>query len=588
MRSVTSSRTVHWATAAAALAVVLTMALSAGASYRLVVLSDRTGGHQQGVYPSIIEEINLLKPDIVLTVGDQIEGYGTDMEAVSAEWDTLLAMLDVLDAPVYLTAGNHDIWSDESEELYRERTGFDAYYSFDHESTHFVVLDNSRYEAWDQIDDEQLDWLLSDLREYDLEDQIFVFYHKPLWLMTTAAGAGDPVHELLVQYGVDAVFTGHFHHYFHGTYDGIPYTSIGSSGGYMYRPETEPVARGEFFQFCWLTVHEDSFDLAVIDAGGIYPMDFHTVDDEREIVAIESEYITVSPLRVSEDGGEPAEIVVTVENNGPAPIDDAIRWGKPDGWVIEPLEAAVVVEPGAVGEYMFSVEPPDAVFPAPTFALAYPMTNGMEIETDVQLRVMRTTPADAFRAKPDVDGILAEPCWLEAAPVTRLYPAYDDSDIDGGTEFRFGHDDQYFYASAVCFEPQVDEIVATGEERDSAVYRDDCVGFFIQPVTDEMTVYQLYCNPLGTVFDQRITFDEGMIYTTDVTWDGEYEAVSKVYEDRWVFEAAIPLSEFGAVSGEDDAWRVNFRRKQQRTGGVEDWQIPIDYNPNTFGELLLK
>ncbi|MCD4690027.1 metallophosphoesterase [bacterium] len=156
MSLISARHTMSWLVAAALVSVVLAVAVSAGASYRMVILSDRTGGHQEGVYPSIIREINLLKPDIIITVGDQIEGYGDDMEAVSAEWDTVLAMLDELEAPVYLTAGNHDIWSDESEEIYRQRAGFDPYYSFDYSETHYVVLDNSRLESWSEIGDEQL------------------------------------------------------------------------------------------------------------------------------------------------------------------------------------------------------------------------------------------------------------------------------------------------------------------------------------------------------------------------------------------------------------------------------------------------
>jgi len=588
MRVVTSSRTAHWVTGTVTLAAVLAMALSAGAAYRLVILSDRTGGHQEGVYPSIIREINLLQPDIVVTVGDQIEGYGDDMEMMSAEWDTLLAMLDALDAPVYLTAGNHDIWSDDSEELYRQRTGHEPYYSFDYEGTHFVILDTSRIEAWEQVEEEQLAWLASDLAETAPEDQIFVVYHKPLWLMTVGSGGSDPVHELLVEHGVDGVFTGHFHHFFSDTYDGIPYASIGSSGGAMYRNETEPVARGEFFQFCWLTVDDDGFELAVIDAGSVYPADFHTVEDEREIVAIESDYVSVSPVRVAGAAGEAVEVVVTVENHAPVAIDDAITWEMPQGWEIEPSVAPVVVESGEVGEFVFSVVPPESVFPAPALALTYPMSNGMEVVTDIPLRVVRTAGAARFRATPAIDGALAEPCWGGATPVTRLYPAYDDSEVDGGTEFRFGFDDTYLYISAVCHEPMVDEIVAAGEERDSAVYRDDCVGLFIQPVADEMVVYQVYVNPLGTIFDQRIDFNEAMVYTTDPTWDGELDVATRVSEDRWVVEAAIPLSELGAIIGDDDVWRVNFRRKQQRIQAVEDWQVPIDYNPKTFGELVLE
>ena len=588
MRLVTAGRPAHWVTMVAALTVVLAMTLSAGAAYRLVILSDRTGGHQDGIYPSIIREINLLQPDIIVTVGDQIEGYGDDMGAMTAEWDTLLTMLDELDAPVYLTPGNHDIWSDDSEELYRQRTGFDPYYSFDYEGTHFIILDTSRAESWDQVEDEQLAWLASDLDATVPEDQVFVIYHKPLWLMTIGSGGSDPVHELFVEHGVDGVFTGHFHHFFSGTYDGIPYASIGSSGGSMYRNETEPVARGEFFQFCWLTVNEDGFDLAVIDAGSVYPADFHTVDDEHEIVAIESDYISVSPMRVAGATGEATEVVVTVENHAPLAINDAITWETPEGWEIEPRVAPIVVEPGDVGEFPFSVVPPESVFPAPSLALAYPMSNGMEIVTDIPLRVVRTAGAARFRSTPTIDGALAEPCWAGATPVTHLYPAYDDSDIDGETEFRFGFDDRYLYVSAVCHEPMVEEIVAANEGRDGPVYRDDCVGLFIQPVADEMVVYQIYFNPLGTIFDQRIDFNEAMIYTTDLTWDGDFEVATRVSEDRWAVEAAIPLSEFGVAIGDADVWRVNFRRKQQRIQAVEDWQIPIDYNPNTFGELVLE
>jgi len=588
MRLISSSRTVHWLVAAVSLAVVFSTAMEAGATYRLAVLSDRTGGHHGGVYPSIIREIELLQPDIVVTVGDHIEGYGDDMELMTAEWDTVFAMLDELEVPVYLTPGNHDIWSDDSEELYRRRTTFDPYYSFDYGGTHFIILDTSRAESWEQVEEEQLAWLASDLDATVPEDQIFVFCHKPLWRMTVGSGEADPVHELLVEHGVDCVFTGHYHNFFSGTYDGILYTSVGSSGGVIPRPETEPVARGEFFQFCWVTVHEDDVDLAIIDAGNVYPVDFHTLDDEGEIATIESNYVFGSPVRVSGAAREAADVIVTVENHGPVVIDDAITWNMPEGWEIAPTAAPVVVEPGETGEFAFSVLPPDSVFPAPSLALTYPMSNGMELVTDIPLRVVRTARAARFRTAPVIDGTLDEDCWASATPVTRLYPAYEDSDIDGGTEFRFGFDDRNLYVSAVCHEPMVSEITAANEERDSAVYRDDCVGLFLQPAADEMVVSQIYCNPLGAVFDQRIEFNDAMVYTTDLTWDGEYDTAARVGEDQWVVEAAIPLSELGVAAADAGVWHANFRRKQQRVQGVEDWQIPIDYDPNTFGELVLE
>ncbi|MCK4681213.1 metallophosphoesterase, partial [bacterium] len=95
--------------------------------FRFAILSDRTGGHTPGIFPQVIEEINLLNPDFVVAVGDYIEGYGEDYERSEAEWDSLMILIGALEAPLYMTAGNHDIWDDESEAMYKARTGFDPY-----------------------------------------------------------------------------------------------------------------------------------------------------------------------------------------------------------------------------------------------------------------------------------------------------------------------------------------------------------------------------------------------------------------------------------------------------------------------------
>ncbi|MCD4690028.1 hypothetical protein K8S17_01055 [bacterium] len=356
----------------------------------------------------------------------------------------------------------------------------------------------------------------------------------------------------------------------------------------MYRQEVEPVARGEFFQFCWLTVGENDFDLAVIDAGNVYPRSFHTVDDEREIVAIENEYVTCSPVHVDSGGDEWIDVTVTVENAVSVAINDAIEWNVPDGWEVEPPTSPVLVEPGGMGEFPFSVRNSGNVYPAPRLVLTYPLSNGMEIETDIPIPVTRSATAARLGARPTIDGVLAEPCWADAAAVTRFYPAYEGYDVDGGTEFRFGYDDEHLYVSVVCYDQLITDLEASAEERDGTVYREDCVGLFLQPDTERMVVYQIYFSTLGTVFDQRIEFDESLIYTADRVWDGEYEAAARVSEDRWVLEAAIPFDALGVSSIDGGLWRVNFRRKQQRTNASADWQVPIDYNPSTFGELIFE
>ena len=50
-------------------------AVNSADAFRFVVVSDRTGGHQPGAWAQAVEQINRLKPDFVVSIGDLIEGY---------------------------------------------------------------------------------------------------------------------------------------------------------------------------------------------------------------------------------------------------------------------------------------------------------------------------------------------------------------------------------------------------------------------------------------------------------------------------------------------------------------------------------
>ena len=63
-------------------------------SVRFAVIGDRTGGHQPGIYGQIVEEIQRMKPDFLLTVGDMIEGYTGDTVAVKREWEEYTELLE--------------------------------------------------------------------------------------------------------------------------------------------------------------------------------------------------------------------------------------------------------------------------------------------------------------------------------------------------------------------------------------------------------------------------------------------------------------------------------------------------------------
>ena len=567
----------------ALIALLAAAASGAEEGFHFAVLSDRTGGHEEGVYPRVIEEIGRLNPDFVVTVGDQIEGYMDDMELANAQWDTIFGFLDRLECPVYLTPGNHDIWSDESETVYSERTGFAPYYSFDHGNAHFVVLDNSRIESWSD-DPDQLEWLEADLAGAAGAGHMFVFAHKPLWTQTLALGGVEPLHEILRTHEVDVHFTGHLHHYFSAEYDGVSYVSMGSSGGGTLATDSS-TARGEFFQFGWVTVNDEGYELAVVELGGVHGSDVSTLKLQEEIRQAEGRYVGAEPVILEGEDTVDEEITVLVENHTSDVLDGSVSWSVPDNWSIDPQSAPVTIEPEGSTRVSFRGASRGALFPIPSYSIRYPLSDGREIRATGTPRIVRVAEAEPFDSAPRVDGRVIEPCWDRAGIEDVFYSEEGDPGVEGATVFRFGYDDQNLYLAAVCRDPGPEDLVAETEQRDGPVYAEDCVGFFIQPDTGEMVVYQVYVNPLGTIFDQRITFDETMWYTTHIDWNGNIAASTDTGADFWTVELSVPFAELGLDGPPAGPVGLNFRRKQPGGWPPADWQVPIDYDPHTFGQL---
>ena len=55
--------------------------------FHFAVVSDRTGGHRARIFSQAVEQLNLLQPEFVITVGDLIEGYSDTPERTArARW----------------------------------------------------------------------------------------------------------------------------------------------------------------------------------------------------------------------------------------------------------------------------------------------------------------------------------------------------------------------------------------------------------------------------------------------------------------------------------------------------------------------
>jgi predicted phosphodiesterase len=552
---------------------------------RFAILGDRTGGHQPGVHGAIVQEIQRLKPDFVITVGDMIEGYVNDEAQIRREWDEYKELVEPLTMPLYYVSGNHDIWEEGFAQLYKELSGADPYYSFDVRGVHFIVLSTGPYDYVDDVPDEQIQWLMNDLSGSQDALYTLVFFHKPYWIDTIAAGEEDRFHNIFVEHGVDAVFTGHYHVYFSGTYDGIAYTTVGSSGG-----GCSPGPTGLMYHFAWVTVDGEGVSIAPVKMGSVLPWDEFTASEFRLVDRIESQAAKVEKFGFQGIPTPARELTVTLQNlNETESLQDTLLWHLPENWAVSPAVQALSLDPGDSIVLSFRAACNGFPYPTPSFTLDYPYGQGKDFEFGESMGITRTAHAVfAGDRRPVIDGKLTEDVWTDGVIHSELF-APDGSPVTiEKTEFMFAWDEDNLYLAARCEETRMDSIAALVTEHDGAVYGEDCVGYFLQPDVQDGPAYQIYFNPLGSPFDQKITIENGVAVDVQRDWNGDYEVAASRSGNSWSIEIRIPFDELDAESGEGDSWGLNFRRKQRRLSSSADWIVAISYDPRDFGKLEMK
>lgn len=225
---------------------------------RFVLLGDRTGEAQPGIYEQVWKQIASERPALAVSAGDSIEGM--DDATAEEEWRQFLqGRKPFISYPLYLAPGNHDVWSAASERLYEKYSGHPLRYSFDYGNAHFTMLDNSRS---DQLPPGELAFLESDLRAHAAQPMKFVVSHRPFWLLDVAMRNPDfPLRRLAKQYGVQYVIAGHVHQMLHLELDGVTYVSLPSAGGHLRL--SGAYEDGWFFGYILATIQGKNADFQI-------------------------------------------------------------------------------------------------------------------------------------------------------------------------------------------------------------------------------------------------------------------------------------------------------------------------------------
>ena len=158
-------------------------------------------------------------------------------------------------------------------------------------------------------------------------------------------------------------------------------------------------------------------------------------------------------------------------------------------------------------------------------------------------------PAAAARldGKLTVDGKLDEPAWQKAPVQTGFENPLGQAGRkpipeDQQTFFRVLYDDTTLYVGVRCNERKMGEVRAdAARQHDAAMWSDDDVELFFDPVGDRMEYYQLTVNTDGTQCD--LYFIEGG-NTGKGGWSSDWQAAVHKDKDFWSAEIAIPFGVF--------------------------------------------
>ncbi len=594
---------------------------------RFIIFGDSQFGNPPQ-FERMMHEAEMLRPDFVIQVGDLIHGYTHDKKQLQREWLRFKNQISPLSMPYYPVPGNHDVVTDEAEEVYAEVWGKKKLlYSFDKGSVHCIVLNSWWGEEDDRIAEWQRDWLKNDLEKFADENggygseefkkkSIFVFLHSPLWKYskdTEGRKDWDLVHELLKKYPTKLVAGGHTHEHVWEERDGINYLVLNSAG--VKRRNTR---EGKFSSFVHVSVLPGGdISYAAIKAGSILPLDTVNPEERKTVPKYNIGDKTIQVPAWKE--GEPLDIKVNVpiENLMDEARTYKLIWDVPHSaeikidpffmWVDLPANSEIVksfslksenapspnLMPGLIiqsekllrsgvvsreleQKYKMLQKTKIAKELKPSIKLEEPVM----FEGEYELFVPPVITAKQKNGAISIDGMFDETDWLNADSIANLkYRNGETAELQ--TIIKFIYDKDYFYIAAKLEEPDPQNLASTADGPIPFTWNDDDLELFFDTEQTQKDYTRLFQNSAG------VRFNSLQRYVPNKYFESKYKSQIIIDDDAWYLEMQIPWSDIDLEQGPKpgDKWGINIgRHRQQNDPKQMVWSGNL-YQPQRYGVL---
>jgi hypothetical protein len=328
--------------------------------FQFAVVSDRTGGHRKGVFSKAVQQVNLLQPEFVMSVGDLIEG-SANADTNRKQWDEFDGYAKQFKMPFFYCPGNHDFGNPAKNDVWKERLGR-AYYHFTYKDCLFVVLNSNDAEnavppppggekqAGPRvgIGKAQQDYLAAALKENANARWTFVFLHHPVWAGRDITNTGWLEVEKLLAGRNHNVFCGHVHVFRKFLRNGTQYYQLATTGGGSAMRGTD---YGEFDQIAWVTMTDDAPVIAHIGLHGVYKDDLVPFESDEDGAVARADATLADVTGTVTLDGKPAAGLQVVFHEIPA--DGKTPPKQPDGGSVRGAPGGRVTPEGTFTAYQF-------------------------------------------------------------------------------------------------------------------------------------------------------------------------------------------------------------------------------------------
>jgi hypothetical protein len=571
-------------------------------NWRMVAYGDNRTFPE--THKRIVAQILKLNPSMVIHSGDLVSNGNNYEEWKTEYFDPMKGLSENI--TVFPSLGNHERNSPHYYEYMSlpDENG-ESYYSFDYGNAHLIALNSNVMEAPFDLDSEQTQWLIQDLKKHADTEWKIVFFHHPLFRCQPTRGI-EPQRwvwqDVFDEYGVDLVVNGHDHYYQRtyaiGNYQGKPsrgiYHIISGGGGannYPIMPKVHAASRRSIHHITLLDFQGDRIvGRAIDDKGNVF--DAFVIDKEAENSP--EEFISFEIFKIERDLSEAiinlplAELDKTVnidqtleiENPFTHPIQMSFYWMPSNNWTTNvPINS--ILQPGQTINIDFSANseknniypPPQAMlhFQTPEGKMAF-KNNTIEFYP-IKIGEKKKVKPLIVKKPPVIDGDISDTNWDKNDILDQFRDVQGDPPIQK-TEIAVSMNKAKSKLYVVGKVEATAEYAGKGVTgRDNRfIRRDERVKIHIG-VGEE--VYTYIVNSKGTLLD---TQDNTIFWNPDaIIWNSTAIAAAKTNQDGWQFEIEIPLDELKIAN---ERTTINFSRRDIENN--TEYEYSLTYGRSRF------